>query len=69
MFAMKLNSIKNSQDVKMADFSVLAVCSVKREIMHTSHTLCRLAHIDRCIPLCGKNCKSVCASLNQSHSI
>ena len=46
MFAMKLNSIKNSKDVKMADFPILAVCSVKREIMHTSHTVCRLAPID-----------------------
>ena len=45
MFAKKLNSIKNSKDFKMADFPVLAVCSVKREIMHTSYTLCRLAPI------------------------
>ena len=45
MFAKKLNSIKNSKGVKMADFPVFAVCSVKREIMHTSHTLCRLALI------------------------
>ena len=45
MFAMKLNSIKNSKYIKMADFPVLAVCSVKRKVMHTSHTLCRLAPI------------------------
>ena len=45
MFAKKLNSIKNSKDVKMADFPAFAVCSVKREIMQTSHTLCRLARI------------------------
>ena len=42
---MKLNSIKNSKDVKMADFPVLTVHSVKREIMHTSHTFYRLARI------------------------
>ena len=46
MFAMKKKSIKNSKDVKMAYFDVLALCSVKHEIMHTSHTLCRLALID-----------------------
>ena len=46
MLAIELNSINNSKYVKMADFPVLAVCSVKREIMHTSHTLCRLAPID-----------------------
>ena len=46
MFAMKLNSIKNSKDVKMADFPVLAVSSVKREIMNTRHTRCRLAPVD-----------------------
>ena len=43
---MKLNSVKDSNDVKMADFPVLVVCSVKREIVHTSHTICRLAPID-----------------------
>ena len=45
MFAQKLNSIENSKDVKMADYHAFAVCSVKREIMHTSHTFCRLARI------------------------
>ena len=47
MFAMKLDSIKNSKDVKMADFPVFDVCSVKREIMHTRHTVCRLAPVDQ----------------------
>ena len=60
MFAMKLNSIKNSKDVKMADLLAFAVCSVKREIMHTSHTRCRLARIQH------RACADVATILNLS---
>ena len=60
MFAKKLNSIKNLKDVKMADLPEFGVCSVKREIMHTSHTLCRLARIQQYA------CPDVAKMLNMS---
>ena len=43
MFVKKFNENKHLKDVKMVDFPVFAMCSVNREIMHTSHTLCWLA--------------------------